>query len=176
MKKQLLVAAMMFSLATAAFAADIAPVLPPAPPPPAPAPVFSWDRSYVGVGIGGAWFDFPSQEFHVTAYFGHNFAVGSRAVVGAEVYATWWTPAATPWRIGAEARVGVLINPRLLAYGAVGVAHYGAGNNYLTLGPGIEFAVSDSLSLDIAYDFERGLNTTATGHRVTASLNWHFGR
>ncbi len=163
-----------FGMSTAVQAADPLPPLMVDIPAVAAEPSFGWGGFYVGAGIGGAWSSFPLTEFHLSVYVGGNFAIGTSMVAGAEIYATWFTPATFPWRIGGEGRVGFLVTPSVLVYGAVGFAHYQAGNNYLTVGPGVEVVIDPALSLDFAYDYEIGLNVGATGHRVTLTLNWHL--
>lgn len=168
-----------------ASAADVLPVTVPVVTPVVvpPTPVFDWAGFYLGAGTSVAFFYFApddrDREFHLTAYAGANFAIGARAIAGAEAYATVWDflDDGIELRFGAEARVGLLATPRLLPYAALGIAHYsfGPGNTYLTLGGGVEIAIGRSLSLDLAYDFEKGLNVDAVGHRLTAAINFHFG-
>lgn len=172
--------------AGSAAAADFTPVAVPMVTPvviPPPPPGFSWGGFYLGVGTSAALFFFPDPgdwEFHLSGYAGLNFEIGSRLVAGAEAYATVWDILDTPSpRFGTEGRLGYLLNDRILAYGAIGIANYGfnGGNIYLTLGTGVEIALGRRLSLDLAYDFERGIiNNDNHGHRLTAALNFHFGQ
>lgn len=171
--------------AGSAAAADFTPVAVPMVTPvviPPPPPGFSWGGFYLGVGTSAAVFFFPEpgRELHLSGYAGLNFEVGSRLVAGTEAYASLIFNGDEPFhRFGAEGRLGYLLNDRVLVYGALGIANYGfnGGNIYLTLGTGVEIALGRRLSLDLAYDFERGIiNNDNTGHRLTAALNFHFGQ
>ena len=94
-----------FGMSTAVQAADPLPPLMVDIPAVAAEPSFGWGGFYVGAGIGGAWSSFPLTEFHLSVYVGGNFAIGTSMVAGAEIYATWFTPATFPWRIGGDGRV-----------------------------------------------------------------------
>jgi len=164
------------ALTSAAFATDLYTEV-------TPAPVmdqggFDWEGFYLGVGIEYATFDGGAfSEFHVSKHVGYNFDLGSGIILGVEGYASVWTTIGSgewDWNAGIEKRLGVLVSPDVLLYGAIGVMHYETGNNYATFGGGAEFVVADPVTLDVEYAYENGLNNANTGHRIGVSLNWHM--
>ena len=90
----------------------------PLPSPGVPsAPEFSWDRAYIGV-YGGLW-DCCGAMVGINA--GKNFQLGSHVVVGLDLMAGLYDFTAIDWETYALARAGVLLTPRVLLFGAVGI-------------------------------------------------------
>ncbi|MCW5695449.1 MAG: hypothetical protein KIS96_01810 [Bauldia sp.] len=166
MKKIAVAAVALAAMTGSALAADIyvPPVAPPAPPPVAPA--FSWAGSYAGP-YAGYWFGPNVWLAGVT--IGHNFVSGS-LVYGVSGRLGWI--ATSGFDVGLDARAGVALGStgRALLYAEAGVAFSPGPGLYIPVGAGLEFAVTNSLSLFA----EAKVPLLAGGVQVTAGLNWHF--
>ncbi len=135
-------------------AADVPPMIPAtAPPPPiaAPAQVFDWAGPYVG-GFARLNRCFAicavGYEYEFGARAGYNFVNGN-LVMGASLDLTLWVHEALGAAFFTEAngRAGYLVTPRLLLYGKAGIGIWFAGDWFVTLGGGAEFAINDRLSI-----------------------------
>lgn len=158
--------------ALAAHAADfMPPAEPPAAPVPAPTPVFSWDRSYVGA-YAGVWI---GDGFKAGIVAGHNFLLGSRFLIGAEVAVGLWMDPGINWEWLAVARAGVVLGDRVMIYGGVGAnaPNFGAPAS-LILTNGAEFAIGTNLTLRAESIFYQpgdgsGIDSASIG------VSWYFG-
>lgn len=137
----------------------------------------SWDGFYVG--IGGAFLSSTTIVETIVAIqgtVGFNQTIDT-FLLGVEAYAQAdWSSLGTPvyFALGAEVRGGVLATDQVLLYAALGAEYVQGGNTYATLGGGLEFALTEDLSLDLEYKYYVGLNSAWQGHSVSASANWHF--
>lgn len=177
-KTVLLATTSMALLTCTARAADLSADAPVVSPPGG----FDWNGFYAGVGIGyedwsGAG---AADSFNITGKIGGNVVL-DMFVLGAEGYVTgYYLLGPNVWQAkwGADVRAGALITDSLLAYGFVGLFHdgnYGTPTIYGSAGAGIEFAVSDTMSLDLRYRYSVDLDTPAyTANGVSISANWHF--
>jgi outer membrane immunogenic protein len=165
-------------LSGAAHAADL---IVDAPIADAPA-TFDWNGFYAGVGIAYEDWSGPgaADSYNLTAKIGGN-AVMDMFVLGAEGYVTgYYLIGPNVWQAkwGADVRAGALVTDTVLLYGLAGLYHdgnYGTPTIYGSAGAGIEFAVSDAMSIDLRYRYSVDLDTPAyTAHGVSVSANWHF--
>lgn len=176
MHKRIVAAAVALAAMTgSALAADIF-VPPVAPPAPTAVPVFSWAGSYAGV-YGGVYFPFAWQA-GVTV--GHNFVSGS-LIYGIEAQAAIASnPMLTNFTADLTARVGAAVGSadRALVYVEGGVGTVFTVGPYLSIGGGVEFAVTDSLSV---FAEAKAIAAVGLGPQLfdvfgfTAGVNWHFG-
>lgn len=135
-----------------------------------------WDGPYAGVGV-----IFESSTTIAETIAGLQGVVGINQtfdsfLLGGEVYVMPWWSSLTGFgaSVGAEVRAGVLASDAVLLYAAGGLEVTNAGNTYGTLGGGIEFMATDSLSIDLEYKYYVGINNGWRGHHLGISGNWHF--
>ena len=155
----------------------------PAPAPVEPAPTynstgFDWDGFYMGLGVTGLTFPSVGQNGGmIDVIAGVNMTSGD-FLFGAEAWVGGYSlgPALSGVVGGAEARVGYLVSPEALVYLSGGGYAFDMGSTFGTLGGGVEFAVSDNVSVDLEYKYWGWSNVpgVAVGHTVGASLNWGF--
>lgn len=158
-------------LAGSAFAADIPqPPGPPPPPPPPPAPMFSWSGPYVGAFAG---YDFTLSGAIAGVQFGYNWEFGN-FVAGLEVETIYPIFGATLVDARLNARLGAAFADKFLVYGEAGIGSWVAVPVW-TVGGGVEYAVSDSLSLFAEAEavFVMGGGYVAT--QLTGGMNYHAG-
>lgn len=168
------------AVSTAAFAADIAPVVIPAPAPvvvvPA-APAFDWAGIYAGTAVdylvcdGFCW-------LKLDGHAGANMVFG-RLLVGVEVGAGYWRNATANagWLIEASARTGVVLG-RFLPYAKAGYTLYGDPTGlegWLNIGAGAELALGRSLSVYAGFTAERPVSDPGFFPGVEVGVNFHFG-
>lgn len=159
------------AISTTAFAADLM-----APPPAAEAMTTSSDWTGLYLGVGGDFLHNADNVGEVSGILGANlqtgmFLVGLEGWLG---YSDDFTTGATFWDYGVEGRAGFVVGDTALVYGSLGYKGYNAGNTFYQAGLGVEFMVSDSMSLDIDYKHNWGANNPITSDEVGASLKWHF--
>ncbi|NOZ31565.1 MAG: hypothetical protein GXP01_00510 [Alphaproteobacteria bacterium] len=151
-------------------------------PPVAPAQAYSsdfdWDGVYVGLGatagvvtglgpgVTAAAIDLILGA-NVTS---GNLLFGVEGWVGAYDFDGFITGA----QIGAEARVGVLVDDNVLIYTGLGASVTDSGVQSATIGIGAEFVVGENLTLDLEYKYWESLNFPIGGQSLGASLNWYF--
>lgn len=151
-KQIILAAAAGTAFAAAAHAAD--PIL----PAPAPAPIYSpvssynWDGFYIG-GNAGAQFS-GNTHYVFGGFAGFNFVDGSW-LYGAEFQADYVAGGQgfVAWEYAGLARVGTLITPETLVYGAAGINYRDSvppnaieGWGY-SFGGGFEVAVTENVAV-----------------------------
>lgn len=150
-----------------------------APPPPEAAMTSDWTGGYIGIGLEGDHDElYGDNSGEVDAILGANlqsgmFLVGLQGWVG---YSHDFTnPAPDQWTAGVEARAGFVLGDAALLYAALGYDYFsGSGHNYYIPGVGIEFMVSDSLSLNLEYQHYIGVNTPQIADALRAQLLWHL--
>ena len=166
----------------------------------------NWDGLYVGAfvgGLGGTFEDESSDEIDVSGWLagvnlGANFTVADGIVLGVVGDVAWTNaenqddlPFAVDWTASLRGRIGFDAGsflPYLTAGLAVaGGEIEGANDTHVgwTAGAGVEFAVTEDVSLDLLYkytdygtqdytlsdgDHEVGFTT----HSITAGVNWRF--
>ncbi len=170
MKKIAVAAVALAAMTGSALAADIY-VPPPAAPAPPPAPAFSWEGSYAGAYVS---YFIPGGPVGVGMTVGHNFVSGS-LVYGIEAQLGGFFAVGFDFSASLTARAGVAVGAtdRALLYGEAGVQFIGGGGPgfLVTAGGGIEFAITDSLSI---FTEAKAVFGGATGVIATGGLNWHF--
>ncbi len=173
MRKLLLTIAASTLMATGALAAD--PVMTIEPAYIESSSGFDWDGFYMGIGILGASFTPAASLGQIDFIAGANFTNGDM-LFGLEGWLGFARDnlAIDEWGGGIEARAGYLITPEALLYVSGGGQFYNGGSQYGTIGAGMEFAVTDNVSLDLEYKYWGWSNTAFTGHSIGASALWHF--
>lgn len=155
------------------------------PPTPSPAPMvpamtystsaYDWDGFYVGVGIEGIAYSDTFNVVQADIIAGLNITSG-QLLFGLEGWIGGFrsTFPSSGFQGGASARVGYLVSPKAVIYLAGGVNGNDLGFQYATAGGGVEFAITDNLSIDFEYKYWMSLNSAVTGSGIGASLNWGF--
>jgi outer membrane immunogenic protein len=120
-------------------------------------PSFGWDGLYAGVEAGGFFYDdadgsTPGDTFGVIGgVVGANFIAFDPILVGVEVQADYiWGEDADAGLILALARVGAVVTDQVVVYAAGGAGSiFGGGDSEMVyaLGGGVEFAVTENVSL-----------------------------
>lgn len=166
------------AVSTAAFAADVSPVVIPAPAPivvvPAAVPAFDFAGAYVGTKAalmlcdGVCWLNVQGQA-------GYNIVAG-RFLAGIELAAGAYLLDGTGAALSATARAGVVLG-RVLAYGKAGITMYGPApfSSYLVLGGGVELGIGQSLSVFAGFTAERSFGGGTFYPGIEAGVNFHFG-
>ncbi len=170
-KRTLAAAAIVLGSAVAANAADI-PMAPPAPPPPPPpAPSFDWSGPYVGA-YGG--YVFGVGWIQTGAQAGYNFDMGGFvAGIEGQLGAVWTLPGLIG-EANVNARAGVVLGDALL-YGEAGVGVLFPGFvPTWNAGGGIEFAVTNDISLFGEAKALGFFGGGVFGVTVQGGLNWHL--
>ena len=174
MRKILITMAASALMATGALAADPVITVEPAY---VPSAGFDWDGFYMGVGVTGSSLSngiVTDTTGYLDLIAGFNVTFGD-ALFGAEGWIGGYSDGTfSGYGGGAAARVGYLMTPDALVYISGGGYFYDAGGQYGTIGAGVEFAMTDNVSLDIEYKYWGWSNTTFTGHSLGASALWHF--
>ena len=173
--RTLLVAATCAASVSSAFAADLLVVTPDVPVDEA---LFDWTGLYAGLGVMGSSLS-NGGTTDSTGYI--NLQVGANAqmdsfVLGIEGWLGGYSISGggSGYAGGVEGRAGYLLTENVLLYGTVGAVAYDAGAQYGTIGAGVEFAVTEALSIDVDYEYWGWSNNGFTGHAVGASVLWHF--
>ncbi|MCD7060896.1 outer membrane protein [Pelagibacterium xiamenense] len=174
-------------LSTTAFSGALAADAITTPPPPvASVPVmddggFDWDGFYAGASVGGIYdIDEETTNWTLGAQAGVN-ATFDFFLVGAEVAIDGVFPEGDDAHAYGSilGRGGVVITDEMLAYAAVGYgsdfdADAGAGNHILA-GGGLEFAVTDDVTLRGQYLYGWGQDDADSDiHKFTVGANFHF--
>ncbi|MCF6303337.1 MAG: hypothetical protein L3J13_09085 [Devosiaceae bacterium] len=172
MKKLLLGVAATALLTTGAIAAD--PVM--APETVYNSTTFDWDGFYLGLGISGtSWVPASPSYGYVDLIAGFNVTSGNM-LFGGEGWISGYSDGAADsgYSGGIEGRIGYLMTPESLFYLSAGGMAFSGGAQYGQLGAGVEFAVTDNVSIDLQYKYDVWSSTIFNGHTVGISANWHF--
>ena len=141
--------------------------------------ISGWDGFYLGVGVIAETAAPPSPADTIVGLqgiAGFNATFDS-VLLGGEVYIMpgWSTASGFGWGVGALGRLGVLVTDSALLYGAVGLEWQSNNTTWTSVGGGVEFIVSEDLSLDLEYKYylENG-GGGGRYHHVGLSANWQF--
>jgi opacity protein-like surface antigen len=136
-----------------------------------------WDGFYLGAGVIAETAAAPTPAENVVGLqgiAGFNATFDSFLIGGEAYVMPWWSNVAGGGiSVGALARIGVLVTEDVLVYGAVGGEVTNGGGTFGTLGGGVEFMVTEDVSLDLEYKHYFGSNGDRY-HHVGVSANWHF--
>lgn len=171
LRKSIIVAAVGVAMsATVAKAADSVMPAPPPPPPP-PAPAFDWSGPYIGA-FAGVFFDppFAFDSFEAGVQAGYNF-VFNNFLVGAEIEAGAFFLGAVAPLVSGDVRAGVLVGQDSVIYGTLGLLWPGLW----TAGGGVEFAVSDAVSVFGEVETYWTFAPSFAGTSLRAGVNFHPG-
>lgn len=150
------------------------------PPIPVAEPTgFDWNGFYAGVGIGyEGWSGAGTSD---TLLLGGELGFNTtfdRLLLGFEASAAPYyliDEGEVAWRVGVDARFGVLATDSVLLYASAGVEYDSLYQTYGTVGLGAEFGLTDSVSVDLGYDYVWDVDDPGSAaHRVGASVLWHF--
>lgn len=160
-----------------AHAADL--IIPTTPQPIYEAAGFSWDGLYAGVQAGGH-FNNGATFGVVGAHVGVNFIVADPILLGLEGTAEyWWNDVANGGEFLINARLGAVVTDSVLVYAIAGTGiETGAGvsNGVYQLGGGVEFAVTDSVTVRgqvVGYGAYNSPDAFA-GAKATVGVSYHF--
>jgi outer membrane immunogenic protein len=164
-------------LSTSAIAADL--IIPTTPQPIVESAGFSWDGLYAGVQAGG--------EFHpsstgglVGIHAGVNFIVADPILVGIEGTAEYvWHSAASYGEYFINARLGAVVTDSVMVYALAGTGIASSGtssDNLYQLGGGVEFAVTDSVSVraQIVGVADYASANFFDAAKATVGISYHF--
>lgn len=176
--RSLAIVAALLSTSAASMAADL--IIPTTPQPIMEQAGFSWDGVYAGVQ-GGGLFNSVTSFGVVGAHIGVNFVVADPILVGVEGTAEWlFEDLGDLGAFYANARLGALVSDDVLIYALAGTGiEVNAADETIgtyQLGGGVEFAVTDSVSLRGQvvgvgfYDGDDFLN----GTKATVGASYHF--
>jgi len=163
-------AALAVSMATATNAADL---LKPADPIYS-SPLFNFDGLYLGGTAGGA---LASGGLYGTlgVVVGANFAVSDGILAGLEFQGdTYWNGGGfAAYDALALGRIGGFVSDNALLYGDVGVGAVSGAPVY-ALGGGVEFGLTDALSVRGDLQGIGGFGSFPTVAKATVGLLWHM--
>lgn len=143
-------------------------------------PSFNWNRLYVGA-YGGVWFNYPAitvDTVRAGGVVGRNVTIGERFIVGAELAAGGYVGGAYPdpvFEAYGIVRGGLRFDRAFLyASGSLGFDLV-FGPSY-TLGGGVEFAVTDNVTIRADGQLWANVGTPFDYFSVTAGVNWYLRR
>lgn len=176
--RSLAVVAALLSASVAVQAADL--IIPATPEPIMEQAGFSWDGLYAGVQGGGQFYEDPSYGV-VGVHVGANFLVADPILIGVEATADWLFGDISDFgAFYANARLGALVSDDVLVYALAGTGfEVNADSDTIgtyQLGGGVEFAVTESVSLRGQvtgigfYDEDDFL----IGTKATVGASYHF--
>jgi len=128
----------------------------------------------MGLGLTGLALNTGTNVGFADVIAGVNVTSGD-ILFGLEGWIGAWSSnaPATGYGGGAEARIGYLATPDALLYLSGGGYVTQSGSQIGTLGGGVEFAVSDNVSVD--FEYKHWLTSIGTnGNSLGASALWHF--
>lgn len=137
-------------------------------------PGFTWDGFYAGIG-----FSVDSWSGGLNLYMpelvgGYNVTI-DQLLVGAEATISQGlnSTGTGAFQATGKARAGLLPIDAVLVYASGGIGYYCIPNTVFGIaGAGVEFAVSDNLSLDLEYEYWYRPGQSA--HTGDISLLFHF--
>jgi len=139
----------------------------------APATAGDWTGAYATAygGIFDVGGGFPEGMLGVM--LGYNYDLG-RAVIGAEADAMYY-PSDGDYEIYARLRGGFKVTEDLLAFATYGVGNYNGTTTIYSAGGGLEYMMSDTISLrgDLEWQ-DTSANPFGGMAVVKAGLGWHF--
>jgi outer membrane immunogenic protein len=166
----------LLSTTAATYAADL--IIPTTPQPIMESSGFSWDGLYLGVHGGGEFFNANTYGV-IGAHAGANFIVADPLLLGVEITADYaWSSTVSYVELFANGRIGVVAD-QVLIYALAGTgieSSNNASNGVYQLGGGVEFAVTDSISVRgqlVGYGYYNN-NDLFSGAKATVGISFHF--
>jgi len=135
------------------------------------ASAFDWNGFYLG--LNNAYVNSGGAEWGIGGVAGFNVQDGAM-VYGAELEANALVAGGvvTGGLYQATARAGYLVSDDVLVYG-VGGAGYDTGVGHGLVGAGMEFALTQEVTLGAEYNYL--FNTGGTvGHEIDGKVRWYF--
>lgn len=131
--------------------AQAADLIIPTTPQPIYAPAgFNWEGLYAGVQGGGEFFNGTTYGV-IGGHVGVNFIPADPILLGVEATGEyWWNNAVSGSEFLINARIGAVVTDSVLVYaiGGTGIENTGGNSQGIyQLGGGVEFAVTDSISV-----------------------------
>lgn len=171
------IAALMMTAGTAV-AADVPQMVVPAAPLP-PAPTFAWAGPYVGVAAGRLFIiGTPIAQNEAMVLAGYN-VVNGNLLFGAQVnlgIGFVLNPFNYDFKLGFDARVGMLVNDSTLIYAIAGLFRYQGAPLAWRAGLGVERAVGESMSIFVEAAVVNIFPVDDWTGVVMGGVNWHLGR
>jgi outer membrane immunogenic protein len=166
-KVALLATAASAAFSGAAFAADLIMDVPEAP-----AVVdnsFTWDGAYFGAFVSGQ--DVPSA-LGAGIVVGVNKSTDS-LLFGGELEGQYL--AGGNWAALADGRLGVFVADNAVLYGLAGIGTDTVNGTFVPVGAGVEFGLTDNVSLRAQYQYNWDISNAAESSNVVkVGVNWHF--
>lgn len=162
------------ALTGGAYAADLGVYV----PAPEPAPMFDWNGFYAGLGVtGGAWWNGADvTQGSIDGIVGVNVTT-EQFLFGIEGQLSGYADNAstTGWLARGSVRAGYLVTNEALLYVALSGLHFDGGANYAGVGGGVEFVVTDNMTIDLEGTYYPWTDN-GTWQAATASVSalWHF--
>jgi opacity protein-like surface antigen len=164
----LLAGSALMASASVASAADLL-LDPPMQEPTAVDNSFNFEGLYMGSFIAGQ--SVPSA-FGLGVNLGVN-ALSDAILFGGELELTALSN--STWSAQATGKIGALVTENVALYAFSGIGTHSTNDGYVPLGAGLEFGISDGLSLKTEYQHNFDLSNSAQDADVVKiGLNWHF--
>lgn len=130
---------------------------------------FNFDGMYIGGFIAG-------QSVPSTYGLGVNLGVNALSdaiLFGGELELTALSN--STWSAQATGKIGALVTENVAIYAFSGIGAHSVNDGYVPLGAGLEFGLTDGLSLKTEYQHNFDLSNSAQDADVVKiGLNWHF--
>lgn len=164
----LLAGSALMAMGSAASAADLL-AAPPMQEPTVIDNSFNFDGMYIGGFLSGQ--SVPSA-YGLGVNLGVN-ALSDAILFGGELELTALSN--NTWSAQATGKVGALVTENVAFYAYSGIGAHSTNDGYVPLGAGLEFGLTDGLSLKTEYQHNFDLSTSAQDADVVKiGLNWHF--
>ena len=129
----------------------------------------SWEGPYVG-----AYGSYTNSSFGgIGGQFGYSFAAGSNFYVGPEADFGYY-PTPSGWLAQGVVRAGYTLTPDLLGFVIAGLGRTNTAFNYWTVGAGVEYMVTDSLSIRLSGERVKPFSLPTAFYIGKGGIVWHF--
>ncbi|WP_417308487.1 outer membrane protein [Devosia sp.] len=140
-----------------------------------PAPVMmdysaghSWDGPYIGLYFSGQ----TDSIYSLGANLGVNAMIDENLLVGVEGDVAWLSD--DSWQGQVHGKLGFAADS-IAFYGLLGLGYNSDTEAYAPIGVGVEFAMTEELSLKAEYQYQYDFSSSADdAHVAKVGLNWHF--
>lgn len=167
LKLALLATVAFASVGSAAYAADLI-IDTPAPVMTDYSTGYSWDGPYIGIYFSGQ----TDAIYSLGLDLGVNTMIDENLLVGVEGDVSWLND--DSWQGQVHGKLGFAADS-VAFYGLAGIGYNSDSEAYVPVGVGVEFAMTEDLSLKAEYQYQWDLDTSAEdAHVAKVGLNWHF--